>query len=96
MAQSRNIWKWQLSLASSLTLFGAIFSFGDYCIAQVTPDATLGAQSSVVKLIAASPAPPPPPPPHALLRMRTAATPLDIRYLLHPQVQLLNSGNKLI
>lgn len=39
---------WQLGLASSLAISGAIATVGDRAQAQITPDATLGGESSIV------------------------------------------------
>ena len=48
MAKSCGGWYWRLGLASLVVIGGAIASSGDYAHAQVTPDGTLGAESSVV------------------------------------------------
>lgn len=50
MAQSWSGWCWQLGLASSLSIGGAIASCGDDALAQsnIVGDGTLGAESSVV------------------------------------------------
>ncbi len=62
MSQNSNGWCWQLGLASSLAAFGAIYSFGDFTLAQVRPDVKLGAESSAIELLVAQDAPPSPPP----------------------------------
>lgn len=46
MTTSSRSWYWHLGLA----IGGAIVSFGDCAHAQITPDSTLGAESSVVTL----------------------------------------------
>jgi len=52
MTQSRSNWYWKLGLASSLVIGGAIASSKDYALAQkITPDTTLGAESSKVDLL---------------------------------------------
>ena len=41
-------WYWHLGLASFLGMGGALASFGNSALAQITPDGTLGAESSIV------------------------------------------------
>lgn len=48
MATIWNGWYWHLGLASLLAVGGAIATKSDCALAQVTPDGTLGAESSVV------------------------------------------------
>ena len=48
MAKSCGGWYWRLGIASFVVMGGAIAFFGNCAIAQVTPDGTLGAESSVV------------------------------------------------
>ena len=48
MAQRWSGWYWHLGLASFLGMSGAIADFGNSALAQITPDGTLGAESSVV------------------------------------------------
>ena len=48
MATIGNGWYWHLGLASLLAVGGAIAALSDCVLAQVTPDVTLGAESSVV------------------------------------------------
>ena len=50
MAQRWGGWYWHLGLASFLGMGGAIAASGNCALAQITPDGTLGAESSVVKL----------------------------------------------
>jgi filamentous hemagglutinin family protein len=51
MASSWQCWCSRFGLASSLFLGGAIASSGDYALAQIIPDTTLGNQNSTVKPI---------------------------------------------
>jgi filamentous hemagglutinin family protein len=48
MAKSCRGWYWHVAGASFLAMGGAIASSFDYALAQITPDGTLGAESSVV------------------------------------------------
>ena len=48
MAKSCRGWYWRLGLASFVAMGGVIASSEDCVLAQVTPDNTLGAESSVV------------------------------------------------
>ena len=48
MTQNSSIWCWKLWLVSSLAICGAITSSENCTFAQITPDGTLGAESSVV------------------------------------------------
>jgi filamentous hemagglutinin family protein len=48
MTTSWRSWGWKLGPASSLAVGGAIARLGDCALAQITPDTTLGAESSVV------------------------------------------------
>jgi len=48
MAIVWNGWYWHLGLASLLAVGGAIAAKSDCALAQITPDGTLGAESSVV------------------------------------------------
>ena len=48
MTPSWRRWYWKLGLASVLAVGGAIACSGDWVLAQISPDGTLGAESSVV------------------------------------------------
>ncbi len=48
MATIWNGWYWHLGLASFVAMSSAIAAKSDCVLAQVTPDVTLGAESSVV------------------------------------------------
>lgn len=48
MTQSKGIWWWRLGLASFVATSGALVPL-NFALAQIQPDATLGAESSVVK-----------------------------------------------
>ena len=51
MATDARSWDWRLGLAGFLVFGGAIVLSGNCVLAQITPDATLGAQSSIVILL---------------------------------------------
>ena len=48
MTPSWRGWYWKLGLTSVLAVGGAIACSGDWALAQISPDDTLGAESSVV------------------------------------------------
>lgn len=48
MTQSESVWCWKLGLASFLAISSAFACCGNYSLAQLIPDDTLGAESSVV------------------------------------------------
>lgn len=52
MTQNGSIWYWKLGIVSSLAICGAITSSENSTFAQIIPDSTLGAESSVVTPIA--------------------------------------------